>query len=81
MQGICMPDFEEPLDWAQLDDARKLREFSQIQKAHWNNVRAILRAVDSLFAIMESEDDPPKKEVLRIAQDLVRDLKIKWQEE
>ncbi|MGB3287972.1 MAG: hypothetical protein WBA83_01725 [Burkholderiaceae bacterium] len=56
-------------------------EYNQIQKAHWNNVRTILQAVDSLFALMENENDPPKQEVLRIAQNLVRDMKIKWQDE
>ncbi len=60
---------------------KELFEYSQIQKAHWGNVRAILQAVDSLFALMENENDPPKQEVLRIAQDLVRDMKIKWQDD
>ena len=56
-------------------------EFIDLQRAHWRNIRAILRTVDALFALMESEGDPPRQEVLRVAQDLVRDMKIKWQDE
>lgn len=56
-------------------------EFIELQRAHWRNIRAILRTVDALFALLENEGDPPKQEVLRIAQDLVRDMKIKWQDE
>ncbi len=56
-------------------------DFNGLQKAHWNNVRAILRTVDSLFALLEHDDSPPRQEVMRIAQDLIRDMKIKWQDE
>lgn len=56
-------------------------EFVNLQRAHWGNIRAILRATDALFALLENEGDPPKQEVLRVAQDLVRDMKIKWQDE
>lgn len=56
-------------------------EFVDLQRAHWVNVRAILRTADALFALLEPEGDPPKQEVLRVVQDLVRDMKIKWQKE
>ncbi|TEA79809.1 hypothetical protein [Allopusillimonas ginsengisoli] len=56
-------------------------EFNDLQRCHWANVRAIMKSVDSLFALMEADGDPPKKEVLRIAQDLIRDMRIKWKDD